>query len=272
LDNYLGGAVVLLVLAWAAYGLRGYVRLVLRLNSEGGRVQAQGFVLADLLMGLVLASYFGMLVVVNWPAHRAVPSQIKIEQVLPGQLMLLLIALGVAGFLIYRGANLVALLGLKAVPPRRVAIDAIMLLAGAIPIIFVVNFFIVYGLSQRGEEQQLVQLFRDEVRRGHYSGIATIVISGAVIAPCIEEFLFRGFFYGIFKRHFGALAGAVANAALFAAFHMNPASLVPLFILALCLTIAYEWSGSLFVPITMHALFNLANLGLLYFQAQMSPG
>ena len=41
-------------------------------------------------------------------------------------------------------------------------------------------------------------------------------------------------------------------------------SLPALFVLALCLTIAYEWTGSLFVPIAMHAMFNSMNLLLMY--------
>jgi membrane protease YdiL (CAAX protease family) len=48
---------------------------------------------------------------------------------------------------------------------------------------------------------------------------------------------------------------------------MNVPSLPGLFVLALCLTLAYEASGSLLVPIGMHALFNLSQLVALYVQA-----
>jgi len=39
-------------------------------------------------------------------------------------------------------------------------------------------------------------------------------------------------------------------------------------VLALCFTLAYEASGSLVVPMSMHALFNSAQLLFLYWQAQ----
>jgi membrane protease YdiL (CAAX protease family) len=272
LDNNLGGVVLTLALiALIPLALFAYGRVVLRLRAEGGRVQAQGFVMADLMVALVLAGYFALLVVGNWPARNAEPAPIKIEQVLPGQLMLLIVGFGVAGFLVYRGADLIAMLGLKRVPPLRAASLSLRFLLGAVPIIWLTNFLTVYELKQGADEQQLVSLFREEVHRGHYSGVLTIVISGVLLAPCVEEFLFRGFFYGVFKRHLGAVAGAVASAGLFAAFHMNLASLPSLFVLALCLTIAYERSGSLLVPAGMHALFNLANLALLFFQARGLP-
>ena len=95
------------------------------------------------------------------------------------------------------------------------------------------------------------------------AAIGQIFFAGAVIAPICEEFLFRGFFYVVFKRYLGAVASAVLTSALFAAFHVNLAAFPSLFALALCFTIAYEATGSLLVPITMHALFNGAQLAYL---------
>ena len=39
----------------------------------------------------------------------------------------------------------------------------------------------------------------------------------------------------------------------------------PLFVLGACFTIAYEWSGSILVPMAMHALFNSLTLTALAF-------
>ena len=39
-------------------------------------------------------------------------------------------------------------------------------------------------------------------------------------------------------------------------------------VFALCLTLAYERTGSLLVPIGMHALFNFTSLSLIYLQAR----
>ena len=40
---------------------------------------------------------------------------------------------------------------------------------------------------------------------------------------------------------------------------------LPLFVLGGCFTLAYEWSGSILVPMTMHALFNGITLTALAF-------
>ena len=92
-----------------------------------------------------------------------------------------------------------------------------------------------------------------------------IIIFAVAVAPAAEEFLFRFFLYGVLKRYFGRFFGLTANALLFAAVHTHLPSFAPLFVLGSCFTIAYEWSGSILVSMTMHALFNSVSLTLLAF-------
>ena len=56
------------------------------------------------------------------------------------------------------------------------------------------------------------------------------------------------------------MPGVFFNAALFAAIHVNLPAFAPLFVLAVCLTLAYEWTGSIWVSMCMHSLFNLATV------------
>ena len=51
---------------------------------------------------------------------------------------------------------------------------------------------------------------------------------------------------------------------LFGAVHGNLLTLPSLVLLAFALTLAYEWSGSLLLPIFMHAVFNASNLLLMW--------
>ena len=67
------------------------------------------------------------------------------------------------------------------------------------------------------------------------------------------------------KRYFGRGAGLLASAILFAAVHAHLPTFAPLFVLGACFTIAYEWSGSILVSMTMHALFNALTLTALAF-------
>jgi membrane protease YdiL (CAAX protease family) len=61
-------------------------------------------------------------------------------------------------------------------------------------------------------------------------------------------------------------AAVITTSAIFAAIHVEPAFLAPLFVLALGLGYVYERTGNLWVTITAHALFNTAQI-LLYFAA-----
>ena len=67
------------------------------------------------------------------------------------------------------------------------------------------------------------------------------------------------------RRYFGRFLGLVSNALLFAAVHSHLPSFAPLFVLGSCFTLAYEWSGSILVSMTMHALFNSVSLIALAF-------
>ena len=98
-----------------------------------------------------------------------------------------------------------------------------------------------------------------------------IIILAVAIAPLVEEFVFRFFFYGVVRRYFGRFAGLMVNSVLFAAVHAHIPSAAPLFVLGGCLTLAYEWSGSIFVSMTMHALFNSLTLTALAFPELIQP-
>ena len=85
---------------------------------------------------------------------------------------------------------------------------------------------------------------------------AMMTVAAVVVAPLVEETVFRGFIYGVLKRYTDGWFAAVCSASLFAAVHVHVGSFVPLFILALGLCAAYERTGSLLVPMWMHAFFN----------------
>ena len=92
-----------------------------------------------------------------------------------------------------------------------------------------------------------------------------IIVFAVAIAPIVEEFVFRFFIYGVLKRYVGCLLGVILSSLLFAAAHAHFPSFVPLFVLGCCFAIAYEWSGSILVSMTMHSLFNSLTLTALAF-------
>ncbi len=249
-----------------------YGRIIRHLASVGGRVRSEGIARPEALMGLVLGGYFALQSVSGLLRQPEKVSKVDVDLVLPGSLLLVLIVVGIGGFLRMRGLRLRDLFGFDRVKPLPVIGWASGLLLTAMPLLLMVGAITVKYLQDQAQEQPLVELFRDSSTTGDYSGMVKIFVGAVIFAPLTEEFLFRGFFYGIGKRYLGPLGAGFIVSLLFAASHANVASLPTLFVLAICLTLAYERTGSLFVPMTMHALFNCANLVVLYAQAhQLLP-
>jgi len=96
------------------------------------------------------------------------------------------------------------------------------------------------------------------------TSLILVLLSILVLAPLVEEFLFRGILQTYLKKWTGR-GWAIAIAAFsFALFHFSTAQglanislIVPLFILGGFLGFLYERQGSLWAPIGLHATFNL---------------
>jgi len=119
-----------------------------------------------------------------------------------------------------------------------------------------------------------------------------IIVVAVVIAPLLEEMLFRGFFQTTIRSYLDAqpsnagfrlkpavggsslvarvtghrsratncwLAIAISSG-LFTAIHADTGHWPALFVLGVCLGYAYEKSGSLFRPIFIHSLFNAVSI------------
>lgn len=104
-----------------------------------------------------------------------------------------------------------------------------------------------------------------------------LIVGAVVVAPVVEELLFRGLFQTLLgwafnnatSRRAAALAetvppgrlaagrwmAIVITSLVFAGIH-DKWSVPPIFVLALCLGFAYERTGSLWVTMAIHALFN----------------
>lgn len=91
-----------------------------------------------------------------------------------------------------------------------------------------------------------------------------LVIMAVAIAPFIEEMVFRGIALPIAAKHASPILAVIAVSMLFAIIHGHLPALVPLFVVAVGFSSAYIYSGSILVPMTMHALFNGINLTLFF--------
>lgn len=97
------------------------------------------------------------------------------------------------------------------------------------------------------------------------------VFSIVVLAPLVEETLFRGFFQSFIRQHLGSKQAILVTSVCFSFFHFslnqgisNLSIIISLFILSLFLGFIYEKRGSLFAPILLHSFFNGVSVINLY--------
>ena len=115
---------------------------------------------------------------------------------------------------------------------------------------------IIPSKEQTPEMQEIVQTM---ISSNDITIRIAILFSAIIVAPIVEEIIFRGYIYPALKRYSHGLFAGFMTSLLFAVVHGHVEGLVPLLFLAIILTLCYEKTGSIFVPILIHALFNGIN-------------
>lgn len=136
-------------------------------------------------------------------------------------------------------------------------------IAGVLIIYLLVMATDAFGLSQwimektgAPELQDSLQMFQSGTTEKRWI-IAAMAI---LVAPVAEECCFRGFLYNVLKQASGRTAAVMASALFFASIHTSLPQLLPLFIFGVIQCLAYEFARSLWLPIAIHALFNITSL------------
>ncbi len=116
-------------------------------------------------------------------------------------------------------------------------------------------------LQIQPEEQQAVQALRNAIAWWDRLALGLVTV---LLAPVAEEVLFRGVLYAWIRKEGYPRAALWGSSLLFAGFHLNLVTFLPLLVLALGLAFLYERCDNLLAPIAAHSFFNLANFALLY--------
>lgn len=91
--------------------------------------------------------------------------------------------------------------------------------------------------------------------------LAAYLLVGGCIAPVAEELCFRGILYTYFRR-WGLVPALLGSTVVFVALHSTRALPVTQIVGGVVFAISYEFSRNLMVPMTIHALGNLAIFSL----------
>ncbi|XP_022887569.1 uncharacterized protein LOC111403342 isoform X2 [Olea europaea var. sylvestris] len=99
------------------------------------------------------------------------------------------------------------------------------------------------------------------------SGISTACLVGitGVLAPILEETVFRGFFMVSLTKWLPTPIAVLISAAVFAVAHFTPEEFPQLFVLGTALGLSYAHTRNLLTPITIHAFWNSGVILLLTF-------
>ena len=84
-----------------------------------------------------------------------------------------------------------------------------------------------------------------------------ILLCAGVIAPIIEELIFRGLVFNRIKYNYNAVAAIIISSIAFGIYHGNLTQGVYATLLGLCLAYVYNKTGNLLVPICIHISANV---------------
>lgn len=123
-----------------------------------------------------------------------------------------------------------------------------------IGITFIINLIILYTdirIPGYQIQERVLPLFGDN--------ILSLIISGVLIiavAPVVEEIFFRGFLLRSLSNKMGIFYGSVLTALIFALLHLQPNSIIPVFILGLIINSLVIKSKSIIPAIAFHVFNN----------------
>ncbi len=250
-----------LIVVLTAAGLRFYLPLARRvLVQRGGLVGVRWVNVSDAVVAGLLALWFALLGrdALAQDGERVV----EFRQVITGAMVYASIVIFIGGLMLYRNLQVSEVFGFGQLSFRRTLGRGVLYLAAAYPLLMLVQAM-VYGASS-GEmgQQDVVEFLRtSELMRDRMA----VLVMAVVVAPVAEEMIFRGYLYPVAKRYFGPFIAMVGTSLLFALLHGHAASIPALFTLAMCLGLSYEKSGSLLVPMIMHAVFNAISVAAILF-------
>ena len=133
----------------------------------------------------------------------------------------------------------------------------------ALPLVMALGLSWQYLLEKLGlpiESQDIIALFTQAESPVE---VVILTVFATVIAPITEELIFRAGLFRYARNRLPRWAALLLPACFFAVLHLNLASFAPLVVLGVLLSLAYERTGRIFVPIIAHGLFNLNTVLLL---------
>lgn len=118
----------------------------------------------------------------------------------------------------------------------------------------------IHGVPKTQPTMQVLEMTQSLGQRIWFS------FTAIVMAPLVEEILFRGILYRTGKQLGYPRLALFGTSLLFAAIHASWMTLLPLTILAIILALLYDKTNNLLAPIVAHSFFNAGNFFLFIYR------
>ena len=131
------------------------------------------------------------------------------------------------------------------------------------------NYFV--ALLQLVMPKFMLESYTDTQQIIEGGGFLIQFLTAGIVAPIVEELIFRGLVYRRTKKMTGTIAAAILSAALFGVFHGNWAQAPYAFIIGIVAVFVYEKFKSIVAPIMLHMSANILSVLIMTLASSDTP-
>lgn len=131
------------------------------------------------------------------------------------------------------------------------------------------NYFV--ALLQLVMPKFMLESYTDTQQIIEGGGFLIQFLTAGIVAPIVEELIFRGLVYRRTKKMTGTIAAAILSAALFGVFHGNWVQAPYAFIIGIVAVFVYEKFKSIVAPIMLHMSANILSVLIMTMTSSDAP-
>jgi len=131
------------------------------------------------------------------------------------------------------------------------------------------NYFV--ALLQLVMPKFMLESYTDTQQIIEGGGFLIQLLTAGIVAPIVEELIFRGLVYRRTKKMTGTIAAAILSAALFGVFHGNWVQAPYAFIIGIMAVFVYEKFKSIVAPIMLHMSANILSVLIMTLASSDTP-
>lgn len=131
------------------------------------------------------------------------------------------------------------------------------------------NYFV--ALLQLVMPKFMLESYTDTQQIIEGGGFLIQLLTAGIVAPIVEELIFRGLVYRRTKKMTGTIAAAILSAALFGVFHGNWIQAPYAFIIGIVAVFVYEKFKSIVAPIMLHMSANILSVLIMTLASSDTP-